>query len=505
MFSLEVFTLSQRLGLASVLLLLYPLFRLIYNVTFHPLARVPGPRTWAASRIPFIKSFVTGMLVHDIEKLHRKYGPVIRIAPNEVTFIDPEAWQDIFQGRPGHAPFQVDQTWWASPPGQSESLASAGTEEKHARMRRTLDKGFTQRALRLQEPMIQEYAARLIGRLQDQTLDRAKGFQVDIVPWFNYFTFDLFGDLAFGESFNCLENSEYHPWVALIFNNVKALTWIISARFYPAINYILLKSIPPSIKKLQTDHFDLVVDKVQRRMNLEVSRPDLMEYVMKGNEKYQSMTRDELDSTFSILVNAGSETIATVMSGTLNHLMASPEMLHTLVQEVRSSFSTETEITLDALKSLPYLNAAINEGLRICPPIPIMLPRLVPKEGDSVCGIWLPGGTSVSFQVRTLFRNPEYFYESSTFLPERWLPEARNPDSPFYNDRADVFLPFGLGSRSCIGRELAWSEMRLVLARLLWRFDVQSVGEPLKWDELRTFLITEKRPIMVSLMERGDL
>ncbi|KAF4626368.1 hypothetical protein G7Y89_g11791 [Cudoniella acicularis] len=502
----ESLGLLQCICIAVVLLVTYPLCRGIYNVTFHPLARFPGPRLWGASRIPFIRSFLTGNLVHDIEKLHQQYGPTIRIAPNEITFSHPDAWNDIFQLRPGHLPFEIDPVWWGTPPGQPESMASAASEMVHRRMRRVLGYGFTQRALRAQEPIIQKYASMLIDRLRDQigVSSNSDDAVVDIVSWFNFFTFDLFGDLGFDESFECLQHSEYHPWISLIFNNIKATCFIITARFYPLIDSILVKCIPKSIKKLQSDHYQQVRDKVQRRLTREIQRPDLMDSVMKNNEKLESMSLQEIESTFAILAIAASETTATVLSGTFNHLLCHPEMLKTLVEEARSHFAKEEDMTLDALKPLAYLNAVLNEGLRVCPPVPIMLPRLVPKGGDTICGIRFPGGTSVSFQSRALFRNPEYFHKSTSFLPERYLPEARKPDSPFYNDKLDIVLPFGLGLRGCLGKDLAWAEMRLAIARLVWRFDVEFVGTPVKWEELKTFLLVEKKPVMIRIRERKD-
>lgn len=70
-------------------------------------------------------------------------------------------------------------------------------------------------------------------------------------------------------------------------------------------------------------------------------------------------------------------------------------VISSLVQEIRNSFDTEDEITFERLANLQYLNATINEGLRLCPPVPIMLPRLVPEGGDTVCGMWMPGGVSI--------------------------------------------------------------------------------------------------------------
>jgi len=159
----------------------YPLYNIFYNIFFHPLANFPGPWTWGSSRLPFVRSLIKGTIVHDIERLHRRYGPILRIAPNEITFAKLEAWTDIFQGRSGHLQFPKDPVWWARQPGQSESLLSAGFAD-HSRMRKLLSHGFTKRALKSQEPIIQSYVSLLIERLQEQINVKSEGAVIDIVP-----------------------------------------------------------------------------------------------------------------------------------------------------------------------------------------------------------------------------------------------------------------------------------------------------------------------------------
>jgi cytochrome P450 len=219
--------------------------------------------------------------------------------------------------------------------------------------------------------------------------------ELDIAPWFHYTTFDIFGDLGFGESFDCLQHSRYHPWIALLFNSVKAASFVVATRFYPLVEFILLKCIPPSLKKMQKDHYQQIVDKVQRRLHWELERPDLMSYVIKETNGKQ-MSMGEINATFMVLTTAGSETTATVLGGIVNYLVNSPDKLNCVKAEVRRNFATLEQLTLDALQDLPYLNAVINEGLRLCPPIPWVLPRLVPTGGDTVCGVWLPGGVGVT-------------------------------------------------------------------------------------------------------------
>jgi hypothetical protein len=236
----------------------------------------------------------------------------------------------------------------------------------------------------------------MVERLEERANEAAlgKGVELDIAPWLNFTAFDIFGDLGFGESFNCLEHSQYHPWIALLFNSVKAASFVAAARFYPLVEWVLMRCIPPSLSKMQQDHYQQIVDKVDRRLNWEVERPDIMSYVIQQCFDGKGLSTGEINATFMVLTTAGSETTATTLCGAVNYLAAHPDKRFRLATEIRATFQNREEISLDVLKDLPYLNAVLQETLRLCPAIPWLLPRRVPAGGDTVCGTWLPGGVS---------------------------------------------------------------------------------------------------------------
>lgn len=110
----------------------------------------------------------------------------------------------------------------------------------------------------------------------------------------------------------------------------------------------------------------------------------------------------------------------------------------------------------------------------------------------------------MSIQAWSLSRRSEYFHNAISFEPERWLPDAAtNPSSPYYHDRRQAIQPFSVGVRSCMGQHLAWAEMRLILSKLMWTFDFEAVeGKEFHWEDLRTFVLVEKRPIEIRLKLR---
>ncbi len=117
-----------------------------------------------------------------------------------------------------------------------------------------------------------------------------------------------------------------------------------------------------------------------------------------------------------------------------------------------------------------------------------------------------PGQTSVSIHINAIHRNPDYFHQAESFLPERWLPDAlENPSSPFFKDNRQAVQAFLVGPRSCIGQNLAWAEMRLILAKLVWSFDLAppaDKGKWIKWENLKSYIVIEKEPIYVTLKSR---
>lgn len=99
----------------------YPTVQVIYNLYFHPLSKFPGPKLWAASRLPFVCSLLTGKLVRREREFHEKYGDIIRLAPDEVSFASEEAWNDIYSFRRGHKRALRDKAYYIGNPQPVEN------------------------------------------------------------------------------------------------------------------------------------------------------------------------------------------------------------------------------------------------------------------------------------------------------------------------------------------------------------------------------------------------
>lgn len=224
-----MFTLPASAGTVLVLVLgsalLYPILDFLYNISpFHPLAQHAGPTLWKGSRVLWIMSMQKGRLHKDLKAFHESYGPVVRIAPNEISYIDARAWQDIYLAKPRASTtsatglFERNPVWFRPMPGDPFSIMGSN-ETAHARYRRAFMPAFTDKALQSQEPILERNVSGLVDQLRGLAVT---GTPANLVDWFNFLAFDLSAELSFGETFGSVAAGKAHPWVE-INNNVSTL------------------------------------------------------------------------------------------------------------------------------------------------------------------------------------------------------------------------------------------------------------------------------------------
>ncbi|PHH92133.1 hypothetical protein CDD83_8806 [Cordyceps sp. RAO-2017] len=473
---------------------------LLYNVWLHPLSKYPGPFLWRAFRFPFLSAFVRGRLPHEIKKLHEEYGDIVRLAPDELSFIDPAAWRDIYPKN-----FVRPYEYKDQPPGKTASNLIACTETEHARFRRILAPAFSERHTAAQEPFVCSYVDKLVSKL-DERIEETSGrgsTDINAVEWINYLAFDVIGDLVWGSSFGCLDGLTSHPWIQAV-SQFKAATIVTSAKFYPWLYATLMAITPSSALHEVMQMWRITEHKVRGRIAAGSDRPDIIGQLLASEKDpaSESMIREEMEVNAMILVAAGSESVTTVLTGLLNYLLRNPDDLAAVTGEIRAAFSSGDLIAGPKLKQLPILNATLNEGMRLCPTIPDAMRRNVPSGGATVAGEMLPAGTVVSVPPWAAYRSRRNFVEPERFLPARWL---GNADSGTRDDKT-AFNPFSLGPHNCPGQNLAWLELRLILAKLLWTFDVSvppGVDLPV-WEKQSIWWFWDKQPTFVRLTRRSS-
>jgi cytochrome P450 len=177
----------------------------------HPLRHFPGPRLAAWSDIPYCYWLIGGRQPFILLELHEKYGPVVRVAPNELSFNTATSWKDIYGYRPGHRAFVKSKFYDGGPFVKrfgTRSLVNTQDPTEHGKMRRYLSHAFSEKSLREQETIVAEEVDKLVEKLGEFG---AAENGTNLQRWLNMATFDIVGSLSFGKSFDALQNGRAGP------------------------------------------------------------------------------------------------------------------------------------------------------------------------------------------------------------------------------------------------------------------------------------------------------
>ncbi|KAM7187771.1 hypothetical protein V8F20_010828 [Naviculisporaceae sp. PSN 640] len=487
---------------------------IIYNLFFHPLASYPGPKLYAATQIPYTYAFNAGTLPYKAHYYHELYkSDVVRLAPNKLSYINPDAYKEI----KGHRKLNQDEN--GKDPDFFYFVRSsiiAAPRDAHSKVRKALSHGFSARTMQEQSGIILGYVDLFISRLkeivqkesQQHGNEKHTSGNVNLVEWFNHFTFDIIGDLAFGTPFGSLETGKTHPWVKIVFESVQRFAKMVTVRWYAP--WLTKFVVMTGVGKPQQQQAIFAAEKVKERLEITTSRPDFVDSLVRENSDGQAIfSETEIVQTMRLIVLAGSETTATALSGAAYFLCKHPEIQRKLTEEIRAAFIEESEIDMVSVNKLRYMLAVLDETLRIYPPAANSFPRQCQKGGDIIMGKHVPGGTTLDTFHWAMTHSTKYFTDPEEFIPERWL--ADNPRFP--NDTLEASQPFSVGPRNCIGKKyvmpspdgamkmledtdylvtipsLAYVEMRVIVARLLWNFDLE-FADPVKaekWLDQRVF------------------
>lgn len=213
------------------------------------------------------------------------------------------------------------------------------------------------------------------------------------------------------------------------------------------------------------------------------SRKDFFHYLLHAKDPQTGacLTVTELVADASLLVAAGMDTSSVTLSALLFYLCQNPRVMTILTTQLRATFNDVDEIVSGPeLSTQSYLRACIDETLRMTPPIPGILTRKVLPGGTRVDGMELPPGSVVGVSAYAMHHNEANYPHSFTYFPERWLEDSKDSrDAPFAVTAKSVaeakaaFCPFSIGSRGCVGKNMAYMELLIGAGRLLWLYDLR--------------------------------
>ncbi|KAJ6567968.1 cytochrome P450 [Mycena vulgaris] len=478
--------------------LLVPYFRDFYRIRKYPgplLARFTyGWLLWAG---------VTRRRSRIIHELHEKYGPIIRISPSEISFSSPAAHADIYSF---NSKVSKSRFYDAFATIGLTNVFTTRSRTEHGQKRKLLHPIFTAEVARefsirtslIISTLLDEWAARYAAK-DDYTW-------FDCVPWITFLSFDEMADFIFGEPFGMIRAVSdavlmpKDPRLAFDHSDLPkdyplqeiSLMQVISKR--ETYNYIV-GVLPPwwkavgrrvlgSQARASVIYSGFIAHKVFQRLTTLAAAPgDLVgRFLDKTNAQNETFHRDSLISELITILVAGSDTTRKLSflsfgpSGThlapqssliaaIYYLAKSPDVQRTLQNELDLHMTSLTPAVAD-IEDLPLLGACLNETLRLFSPVAIGLPRTVPAAGLIICGEAFIGGTTVGVPIYSLHRDQSVWGDNpEEFRPERWLHDGAKKS-------VYAFKPFSDGPATCIGKQLALVQLRVMIAAIFKRFDV---------------------------------
>ncbi|KAK5659568.1 hypothetical protein OQA88_770 [Cercophora sp. LCS_1] len=460
---------------AGIALTVLVLSRIIYQRYLHPLSQVPGP-FWASITdlhrfyYDYIKN---GSYYLQFEGYQAKYGPVIRIAPNEILLADPAHYDKLYSMS---TDFYKDPTFYHLS-GADTALFAITHNDDHRRYRSLLNPFFSRRSVLDQEPMVQSKVVKLLSRIES---DSGRGLTTEIWAGFRAISVDVITEYAFGAArcWNFLDASDFGIWYNHLGRTVVPMMYVF--RIVPwlqkpmqAMPIWLAKAMNPIVAGFMefVDVLRIDVERVVRdiRDGVVPERETIFHTVLDGKRAAEQgmgvpTVQHMVDEAFGFL-GAASETAGNAMTVCAFHVLFNEPVYQRLRKELVEAFpDPDGRMDFLALEKLPYLTGVVKEGLRLSFGVLHPLPRVAPTAVE-FNGHVLPKGSVVSMTSWLMHRNPETFPDPEKFDPERWLDPAR----AHYLDK--FLVPFSKGNRICIGQPLAMCEVYLAIGQLFRRFD----------------------------------
>ncbi|KAI1481787.1 cytochrome P450 [Daldinia eschscholtzii] len=497
--------------------LLIPLFivlRILYRRYASPLREYPGPFLASFSRLWKVMSTISERTHLDHIELHRKYGPIVRISPNELSFSSPSVARHVLSA--GKRFYKTD-FYSVFPPPENPDIFTEIREDVHAMKKKVANVPYSMAAMRQLSPFIDDTIDFLVSRLDQFCPDTAiPGFQqaglpgrntvVNLGDWLHFFAFDVLGEVAFGRSFGFLAAGVDKENAIKTIDNSQKYNGIVGQ--IPEIDCLLRRNPLwrwiPALDPNNAVITRIAREEMEKRRPFEIERDgkvasgdgreDLLSSLIKGHLK--DKTKFHEGDIFAVAhgaIFAGSDSTASTMQSFFWHVLSAPKVLARLVEEIDTAardgtISAQGNIQWTEAQNLPYFQACLKEAMRMRPAVGVNIARYVPPEGIEIEGRHIPGGTRLALNGWVLHRDKATFGQDADYYrPERWL---EDPENAKVMER--YMFQFGGGAHVCIGRNLALLEINKVIPRLLRDFEFELVYPGRELKAKATFFVVQE-------------
>jgi cytochrome P450 len=433
------------------LLLLLPLvgaLAVIASIFYKSLALkdVPGPFITRFTKIPLLYQTINLNRTRYIHELHQKYGPLVRLAPDEISLNHPPSVGPVYNYERTHF-YNAFEAYGA------KNMFSTPDRARHSGRRKLLGGEYTKAYMLRPEnlTMIYDRVGQMINNISDNST-------VDVFYLYNYLAQDVISGFFFGNQngSHLLQGQDtevFHNW------HIRRQTFHWFAEL-PNLTKFLYSSgianlIPGWRDAAEAEQFiNNMTHKWMDRCDPE--KAHLLTKLMKS-----SLSREEYSAEVMDHMGAGHETTGTTLTFLTDHLSKHPEIQQKLHQELRIVDLND----FTAVDKLPYLHGVVLETLRLYSSIPASEPRVVPKDGVTLLDKFIPPSTVISAQPYSMHRQEEYFPRCLEFIPERWNEPTAAAKT--------AWMAFGKGTRGCIGQNIAMVTIKVAVSHLYKNFETR--------------------------------
>ncbi|KAG0649869.1 Cytochrome P450 53 [Hyphodiscus hymeniophilus] len=476
--------------LVAAIYWIFPFFR-----NENGLKRFPGPLTAKVSDLWMLIQARKHRISLTIDEQHQAHGDFVRIAPNHVSVAHPHSIRDVL----GHGNGFLKSEFYYAFDNIEDNIFTTRDRLKHSRKRKIVSHMFSPKSMLGFEPYITKalaiYGSQMeamietgkagryveLGRVDERIKERQRKGEaaLDAAKWSGFLAFDIIGDLAFGDPFG---------FTAAGFDNVGFITklrdrgeWCATVGQMPWIKtwtpYFFFDPFFSTGSKAASALGRMGMAAVDKRRAIagDPDRKDILFYLLSASdpEKGGMLPDNEIKAEALTQLIAGSDTTGNTITHVIDMMILYPQKLRKLQAELDSAFPSplpENWVSSFAeCKDLPYVSGVIHETLRLRTTVSVGLPRVVSKGGAKVCGEFFEAGTVLSTPTYTTHRDARVWGQNALeYEPERWTGNDRN-------ELEKHFLGFSYGPRACIGRNVAFMELKKTVATLFRRFEYRRI------------------------------
>ncbi|KAJ5431628.1 hypothetical protein N7445_008126 [Penicillium cf. griseofulvum] len=461
------FSLSSLSLVLTVLYGLYIIVQCVWRLYYHPLAKFPGPRLAAVTLWYecYFDVFLGGQYFKEIDRLHSIYGPVVRISPNELHVKDPNWFSELY---PAGSRRRRDKYAWFLSEGTDATSSATVQHHIHQQRRSAFAPSFSKQAVVSHERTL--FTPAVKGMCESLDRHARQGRPVVLGTAAASVTIDVVLQMWYGAPPGEPKRCEFFPdWTNPLPTLLGGSHFL---RHFPQA-FMLLNLLPSSFFKSMPD-ISFILSLQEASANLAASameskKPSVFRTVRSSSLPASENSQERLTAEGFSFVMAATESTAQTVASILYHLVDNPIILDELQEKLKLLWKeTEGQPTWNDLEQLQYLRHIVMEGLRVTSSVTGRLARVAPDEvlqhGD-----WkIPPGTPVSMDHHFTHLDPTLFTNPRKFDPGRWL-RAADEGGPLGRH----LIPFGRGSRMCIGINVAKAVIYHTIAAIVLRYDME--------------------------------